>query len=82
MQATEPVCGVSSNLPSKKQAWWWNNQVEEAVKERCMYFKLWKAEGSAAAYNTVNRASSARHQASSEAEKIALQKIDPRSADV
>ena len=50
-------------------------------KRRC--FKLWKAGGSRAAYNTAKNASNrAVRQARSEAEKVVLQKIDPRSTDV
>ena len=82
IQATKQVCGVSSNHPWRKQMWW-NNQVEEAVKEKRRCFKLWKAGGSRAAYNTAKRASSrAVHLTKSEAEKVALQKIDPKSADI
>ena len=52
-------------------------------REKCRCFKLWKAGGSLDAYNTTNRAHNyAVHQARSEAEKVALQKIDPRPADV
>ena len=79
LQATKQVCSVSSNHPWRKQTWWWNNQVEEAVREKRRCFKLWKAGGSRAAKRTSNRAV---HQARSEAEKVALQKIDPRSGDV
>ena len=83
LQATKQVCGVSSNHPWRKQTWWWNNQVEEAVREKRRCFKLWKAGGSRAAYNTAKRTSNhAIHQVRSEAEKVALQKIDPRSGDV
>ena len=83
LQATKQVCGVSSNHPWRRQTWWWNNQVEEAVREKRRCFKLWKAGGSRAAYNTAKRTSnSAVHQARSEAEKVALQKIEPRSGDV
>ena len=57
--------------------------MEETVREKRRCFKLWKAGGSRAAYNTAKRTSNrAVHQARSEAEKIALQKIDPRSGDV
>ena len=53
----------------------WRKQL----KRRC--FKLWKAGGSRAPYNTAKRASNrAVHKAKSEAEKVALQKIDPKSA--
>ena len=83
MQATKQVCGVSSNHPWRKQTWWWNNQVEEAVRKKRRCFKLWKAGGSRAAYNTAKRTSNrVVHQAKSEAEKVALQKIDARSGDV
>ena len=83
LQATKQVCGVSSNHPWRKQTWWWNNQVEEAVREKRRCFKLWKAGGSRAAYNTAKRTSNhAVHQARNEAKKVALQKIDPRSGDV
>ena len=44
---------------------------------------MWKAGGSRAAYNTAKRTSNrVVHQAKSEAEKVALQKIDARSGDV
>ena len=57
--------------------------MEEAVREKRRCFKLWKAGGSRAAYNTAKRTSNrAVHQARSEAEKVALQKTDPRSGDV
>ena len=83
LQATKQVCGVSLNHPWRKQTWWWNNQVEEAVREKRRCFKLWKAGGSRAAYNTAKRTSNrVVHQAKSEAEKVALQKIDARSGDV
>ena len=83
LQATKEVCGVSANHPWRKQTWWWNKQVEEAVNEKRRCFKLWKAGGSRAAYNSAKRASNrAVYHAKNEAEKVALQKIDPRSADV
>ena len=39
LQATKQVCGVSSNHPWRKQTWWWNNQVEEGVREKRRCFK-------------------------------------------
>ena len=57
--------------------------MEEAVKRKRRCFKLWKAGGSRAVYNTAKRVSNrAVHEAKSEAEKVALQKIDPKSADI
>ena len=73
MQATKEVCGVSSNHTGRKQTWWWNKQVEEAVKEKRRCFKLCKAGGSRAAYNSAKRASNrAVYQAKNEAEKRLL----------
>ena len=61
----------------------WELASRWAVREKNRYFKLWKAGGSRAAYNTAKRTSNcAVHQARSEAETVALQKIDPRSGDV
>ena len=57
--------------------------MEEAVKEKCRFFKLWKTGGSHTAYYTAKHASNrAVHEAKNEAEKVALQKIDPKSADI
>ena len=67
----------------EKQTWWWNNQVEEALREKRRCFKLWEAGGSRVSYNTVKRTSNrVVHQAKSETEKVALQKKDARSGDV
>ena len=58
-------------------------KVEETVKEKRRCFKLWKDGGSRAAYNSAKRASNrAVYHAKNEAENVALQKIDPRSAVV
>ena len=57
--------------------------VVEAVREKRRCFKVWKAGGSRTAYNTVKRASNrAVNHAGGEAEKVALQKIDHRSANI
>ena len=79
-----PIIFCSHYDPAlKKQTWWGNTKVEEAVKEMGRCFKLWKVGGSRAAYSTAKSASNrAVHEAKSEAEKVALQKIDPKSADI
>ena len=58
--------------------------MEEAIKEKYRCFKLWKSGDSQARYyNTAKQSSKyAFHQTRSETEKVALQKIDPRSADI
>ena len=72
LQAKKHVYGVSLNHPWRKQTWWWNNQVEEAVREKR---RVWKAVGSKAAYNTAKHTSNrVVHQAKSEAEKVVPRK--------
>ena len=57
--------------------------MDEAVKEKRRCFKLLKAGGSRAAYNTAKRAPNrAVYETKSEAEMVALQNIDPKSADI
>ncbi|MCU7898061.1 MAG: hypothetical protein KZQ61_05230, partial [Candidatus Thiodiazotropha sp. (ex Lucinoma aequizonata)] len=83
LQATEQVCGVSSKHPWRKQTWWWNDLVEKAVREKRRCYKAWKAGGSRAEYNAAKRTSNrAVHHARSEAEKVALEKIDPKTTDI
>ena len=56
----------------------------EAVNEKHRGLNLWKTgDGRATCYNTAKQASKcAVHQTRRETEKIALQKIDSRSADI
>ena len=57
--------------------------MEEAVKEKRRCSKLWEACGSRSPYNSPKPAPNrAVYHAKSEAEKVALQKIDQKSADV
>ena len=57
--------------------------VDSAVKEKRKCFKAWKAGGSREAYNAAKRISNrAVFHAKNEAEKAALDNIDPKSADI
>ena len=49
--ATKQVGGVSSNHLWRKQAWWGNNQVEEAVREKRGCFKFGR-EGAVGLHTT------------------------------
>lgn len=83
LQVTEQVCGLSSKHQWRKQTWWWNDSVETAVQEKRRCFKAWKSGGSRAAYNAAKRVSNrAVYHAISEAEKVVLENIDPKTADI
>ena len=39
--ATE-VCGLSKNHQWRLETWWWNERVDEAIQEKCAWFKAYK----------------------------------------
>ena len=82
-QAAEQVCGVSKKHQWRKQTWWWNDLVEDAVHEKRRCYKVWKAGGSREAYNVAKRASNhAVYHARQEAQRMAVGDIDPKTADI
>ena len=83
IDATKLVCGVSAKHTWKKQTWWWNDKVQQAVSHKCKCFKVWKAGGNRDAYQTAKRASNlAVHITKKDAEKIAFKQINPRYVEI
>ena len=39
---TEATCGYSKNHPWRKETWWWNAKVAEAITEKRKRFKVFK----------------------------------------
>ena len=73
INATKQVCGVSAKHTWKRQLWWWNDNVQQAVFYKRKCFKVWKAGGDRDAYQADKRASNlAVHIAKTDAEKIAF----------
>ena len=67
----------------KKQTWWWDDKVQQAVSHKRKCFKVWKAGGDRHAYQAAKRASNlAVHIAKTDAEKIAFKKINSRSVEI
>ena len=57
--------------------------MESTVKEKRRCYKVWKSGGSREAYNAAKRvAGRAVYHAKQEAEKVALENIDPKTADI
>ena len=73
IKVTKQVCGVFAKYIFKRQTWWWNDKVQQAVSHKRKCFKVWKAGGDRNAYQAAKRASNlAVHIAKSDAEKIAF----------
>ena len=83
INATKQVCGVSAKHTWKRQTWWWNGKVQQAVSHKRKCFKVWKAGGDRDAYQAAKRASNlAVHIAKTDAEKIVFKQINPRSVEI
>ena len=83
INATKQVCGVSAKHTWKRQTWWWNDKVQQAVSPKRKCFKVWKAGEEKEAYQAAKSASNrVVHIAKTDAEKIAFKKIIPRSVEV
>ena len=81
--ATKQVCGVSAKHTWKRQTWWWNDKVRQAVSHKRKCFKVWKAGGDRDPYQAAKRASNlAVHKAKTDAERISFKKINPRSVEI
>ena len=83
INASKQVCRVSAKHTWKRQTWWWNNKVQQAVSHKRKCFKVWKAGGDRDAYQAAKRAFNlAVHITKTDAEKIAFKKINPRSVEI
>ena len=45
------VCGMSKNHNWRKETWWWNNEVDAAIKEKRRAWNEWKKGGCRETYN-------------------------------
>ena len=43
---SDTACGWTKRLPKHKVTWWWNEDVDIAVKEKRRFWKSWKQGGS------------------------------------
>ena len=83
INATKQVCGVSAKHTWKRQTWWWNDKMQQAVSHKRKCFKVWKAGGNRDAHQAAKRASNlAVHIAKTHAEKIAFKKTNARSVEI
>ena len=92
--AAEEVCGYSKNHQWKRETWWWDITVDEAVKEKRRCFKVWsrlkkkKVCGDArkatrAAYDTAKKhAKQVLWLAKQDAAKTEYGNVDPQGPEI
>ena len=70
LTSADTTCGWTKGPPRHKVTWWWNENVEFAVKEKRRLWKIWKTGGSKEEYLEAKRATK---RAVYEAKKLAKQ---------
>ena len=57
LEAADETCGwTQGGCPWHKETWWWNNDVENAVKEKQKTWEQWKNEGTMEDYLKAKKA--------------------------
>ena len=93
LEAATEVCGLSKNHQWKRETWWWDKSVEEAVKTKQACYKKHKALAKAgqtvealdakADYNKARRAAKRTvWLAKSEAEKNRFANVSPTDGSI
>jgi hypothetical protein len=42
LKTMEEICGWTRGPSRHKDTWWWNAEVDEAVRKKCNCFKQWQ----------------------------------------
>ena len=70
LEATDETCGWTKGPARHSQTWWWNDEVDQCIKEKRRLWKEWKSGGSKNLYlEAKRRARTAVYAAKAEAEK-------------
>ena len=59
--AAEEVCGYTKNHQWKRETWWWDMKVDEAVKEKRRCFKVWSRLKKQKVYGDARKAARAAY---------------------
>ena len=55
LEASDSVCGWTKGPVRRRETWWWNRDVDNAVKEKRRLWKEWKQGGSKEPYLAAKR---------------------------
>ena len=70
LEATDETCGWTKGPARHSQTWWWNDEVDQCIKEKRRLWKEWKSGGSKNLYLEAKcRARTAVYAAKAEAER-------------
>jgi len=50
MGTAQDICDMSESPCRRKETWWWNEEVAEAVREKKIKYRNWKRENSTEAW--------------------------------
>ena len=76
LEATDSVCGWTTGRVRRRVTWWWNDEVDRAVKEKRKLWKDWKVGGSKERYLEAKRVAKSKvYAAKKEAEVRNFQNI-------
>ena len=78
------MCGKTKPHRWRRETWWWNKEVDDAITSKRQAFKAWKAgKCTPASYNTAKGISRlVVHHALHEADKVVYDGIDHKSSDI
>ena len=78
------MCCTTKPQRWRRETWWWNKEVDDAITAKRQAFKAWKAgKCTRASYKTAKRISRrVVHHACHEADKVVYEGIDHKSSDI
>ena len=77
LKATDLVCGWTKGPPKHRVTWWWNEDVEAAIKEKRRLYKDYRKGGSRVEYEVAKRVAKREvYKAKSEAQRIWLDRLN------
>jgi len=44
METAQDICGMTKGPCRRKETWWWNEEVAEAVRDEKIKYGMWKKE--------------------------------------
>ena len=83
LDSADEICGWTKERKWRKEGWWWNEEVDKAIKEKRQKYKEWKKGGSREEYNIAKRKSKqVLYEAKTAAEDLKFSVVNTGRKDV
>ena len=83
LDSADEICGWTKERKWRKEGWWWNEEVDKAIKEKRQKYKEWKKGGSREEYNIAKRKSKqVLYEAKKAAEDLKFSDVNAGREDV